>query len=108
MKEAIYKAKCEKAWDGDSFGNEWTCGASVHKSTDPDEPGFSVFEDDGKGNGNHLATLVSEDSAKQYADLYCKWLDAGGYADNPLMSEMARLADEKLTARAAERHASLG
>lgn len=89
-KTMIHRAACGSAWDGDGHGNEWRCGAAVYQSTDCE--GYSVFEDDGHGNGSHLATLAALDDAKRYADLHCTWLDAGGYGDSPIFAEMARLA----------------
>lgn len=92
----IYTAKCTKAWDGDAFGNSWTCGASVYVS---EELGprfgdtfklFRVFEDDGEGNGDHLDSFDDEAAAREYAELYVRFLDAGGYGDSPEYAAMAR------------------
>lgn len=87
----VYRAKCSKAWDGDSFGNEWTCGAAVYA----DGETYSVFEDDGAGNGNGLATFANLFDAKAYADLYCKHMDEGGYGGSPTHIEMCRLAESR-------------
>lgn len=94
----LYTVRCAKAWDGDAFGNEWTCGASVYRA---EELGptfgksftlFRVFEDDGRGNGDHLDSFEDEADARRYADLYVRFLDAGGYADSPEYRAMAELS----------------
>lgn len=98
---AIYTARCAKAWDGDAFGNEWTCGASVYRT---EEAGvvfgtvrvlFRVFEDDGKGNGDHLDSYEDESDARTYADLYVRFLDAGGYGDSPEGAALAAWSQER-------------
>lgn len=88
----VYTARCSKAWDGDSFGNEWTCGAAVFKEPDGI---FHVYEDDGEGNGNGLATFPLLFDAKAYADLWCKHMDEGGYGGSPTHIEMCRLAEAR-------------
>jgi hypothetical protein len=70
---ALYIVRCDTAWDGDAFGNEWTCGAMVMKNA----AGFAVYEDDGEGNGNLLVTFALESDAREYADRYVKHLDSG-------------------------------
>jgi len=92
MSKRLYVARCAKAWDGDTFGNEWTCGAAVYRREGADVDGYSVFEDDGAGNGNHLATFRSLFDARKYADLHCKFLDEGGYSGSPTHIELNRLA----------------
>ena len=87
---ALYVARCKKAWDGDSFGNEWTCGAAVYKDQ---EGGFRVFEDDGHGNGSGLGSFASLFDAKRFADLHCKFLDDGGCAGSDAHLDMCRLAE---------------
>lgn len=90
--KAVYVARCLKAWDGDSFGNEWKCGAAVQRREDGS---YSVFEDDGDGNGSHLASFVSLWDARRYADLHCKFLDAGGCAGTEEHIELSRLAEAR-------------
>lgn len=92
MSKAIYSVRCSKAWDGDSSGNEWKCGASVYKTHDANT--FKVYEDDGSGNGNMLAEFGSVFVARQYADLYVRFLDAGGYGDSPEAIDMARMVED--------------
>lgn len=92
MSEAIYTARCEQAWDGDSFGNEWECGASVYAAHDAKT--FKVYEDDGSGNGDKLAEFDSAFVARQYADLYVRFLDAGGYSGSPEAIDMARMVED--------------
>jgi hypothetical protein len=88
---ALYVVRCARAWDGDSFGNEWTCGAAVHK----DQDGYCVYEDDGAGNGNALARFSSLFDARRYADLHVKHLDEGGYAGSGTHIEICRLAEAR-------------
>lgn len=92
MSEAIYTARCAEAWDGDAFGNEWKCGASVYAAHDAKT--FKVYEDDGSGNGDKLAEFESVFVARQYADLYVRFLDAGGYGDSPEAIDMARMVED--------------
>lgn len=88
-------ARCTKAWDGDSFGNKWTCGAAVYKRDGADEAVYSVYEDDGNGNGNHLVTFASLFDARRYADLHCKFLDDGGVAGSPEHIDLCRLTEAR-------------
>jgi hypothetical protein len=100
-KSKLYTARCVKAWDGDAFGNEWTCGAAVYRSEelglvfDTTRVLFRVFEDDGKGNGSHLDSFETEEDARAYADLYVKFLDAGGYSDTPEAAAMCAFSKER-------------
>ena len=97
MTKAIYTAKCTKAWDGDAHGNEWKCGAAVYRmESDGDMYGllYRVFEDDGAGNGDHLDSFHTLSDAKHYADLYVRFLDAGGYSDTPEAAAMAAFSQE--------------
>ena len=87
-----YTARCTTAWDGDTFGNKWKCGAAVHTSP---EGAYAVYEDDGKGNGSLLARFASLFDARRYADLHCKFLDAGGHAGTEPHIELSRLAEAR-------------
>lgn len=89
-REPLYRVTCTTAWTGDNFGNEWKCGAAVYQT---DTCRFSVFEDDGKGNGTHLATFSLQSDAKRYADLYVKHMDAGGDGLSSEFAEMCRLVE---------------
>lgn len=101
MSKAIYTARCEKAWDGDRYGNHWRCGVSVYRcESDGVVYGqtrtlFRVFEDDGAGNGDHLDSFETEADARGYADLYVQFLDAGGYADSPEGAAMCAWSQER-------------
>jgi len=101
MGKAIYTAKCEKAWDGDDAGNEWTCGVAVYRAESAgDAYGqtrtiYRVFEDDGEGNGNHLCSFTSLFDARRYADLYVRHMDEGGYGGTPTHIEMCRLSEAR-------------
>ena len=93
MAKAIHKAKCETAWDGDDFGNEWKCGAAVYRADEGNA--YRVFEDDGKGNGNHLCSFASVFDAREYANLHVNFLDEGGCAGSPSHILMCRLAEAR-------------
>lgn len=41
-------------WDGDDFGNEWTCGYSIVLGGGDDPEQWTLWEDDGAGNGDFL------------------------------------------------------
>lgn len=99
-KAKLYTKRCAKAWDGDGFGNKWTCGVSVYRSEelgvvfDTTRVLFRVFEDDGQGNGSHLDSFDNYPDARTYADLYVAFLDAGGFSNTPEAAAMAAFSQK--------------
>ena len=93
----FFVRRCKRAWDGDTFGHEWKCGAAVYRA---DTGGWEVYEDDGAGNGNALEWFSMYSDAEHYAKLYCQFLDEGGFAGSETHRKMCRLAQERGSAQA--------
>ncbi len=93
----VYVARCETAWDGDGHGAEWRIRVRVQGPYELHEVYggglvFKVYQtDDEAGAGDMMAEFSDVRDARRYADLTVRWLDAGGYADSPILAEMARL-----------------
>lgn len=64
-----YAAGIHGRWERDEFGNEWTCGFAILREEDYIDcrTRFYLFEDDGEGNGNAIASFNSLGEAQEYA-----------------------------------------
>lgn len=69
---AVYQVRAKQAWTGDDTGREWMLGWSVYAESDG---AFSLYEDDGRGNGNYVNSFSTLASAALVADRHAAAAD---------------------------------
>lgn len=69
---AVYQVRARQAWTGDSTGREWKLGWSVYRDA-PDV--FSLYEDDGRGNGDYVDSFSTVREAAVTADRHAAAAD---------------------------------
>ena len=61
----LYAETSKGLWDGDETGVEWKCGYAIHFL--PNSV-FSLYEDDGRGNGNFCSSWPTLQEATEEAE----------------------------------------
>jgi hypothetical protein len=76
---AVYQVRAAHAWTGDEWGHEWRLGWTVYPESDGHEDGwqgFALYEDDGRGNGDYVASFDTIVDAARAADWLAMEADA--------------------------------
>lgn len=73
---AVYQVRAKQAWTGDDTGREWMLGWSVYPEADSDDGGaFTLYEDDGRGNGGYVGAFATLAAAAVAADRHAAAAD---------------------------------
>jgi hypothetical protein len=116
----LYRVQAKTAWTGDQWGNEWLLGWVVVPDMDSahgdGEPMFALYEDDGRGNGNYVASFNTLAEAKQAADRHVAAADGDPevapffpvHEPSPLELSPDAAAEWTIDARMAEAYGGYG